>query len=78
MKWHQLSDIETVEKPHYDKAGKPKPDAVPTRLSYHVTGTLTPIDSELAAQRVRCGRFILATNVLDSTQLRVKCVGCSA
>ena len=69
MKWHQLSDIETVEKPHYDKAGKPKKDAVPTRISYHVIGTVTLFDSEIAIQRVRCGRFMLATNVLDSTQL---------
>jgi transposase len=69
MKWHQLSDIETVEKSHYDKAGKPKKDAVPTRISYHVIGTVTLFDSEIAIQRVRCGRFILATNVLDSTQL---------
>jgi len=32
-------------------------------------GTLIPIDREIAAQRVRCGRFILASNVLDSTKL---------
>jgi transposase len=69
MKWHHLSDIETVEKPHYDKAGKPKKEAVPTRISHHVTGTVIPIDNEIAAQRVRCGRFILASNVLDSSQL---------
>ena len=56
MQWHQLSNIETVEKPHYDKAGKPKQGAVPTRMSYHVTGSVTPIDSEIVAQRVRCGR----------------------
>jgi transposase len=69
LKWHQLSNLETVEKSHYDKAGKPKKDTVPTRISYHVTGSVTPIDSAIAAQSVRCGRFILATNVLDSTQL---------
>ena len=68
MKWHQLCDVETIEKPHYDKAGKPKKDAVPHRVSYHVTGTVIPIDREIATQRVRCGRFILASNVLDSTQ----------
>jgi transposase len=27
-----------------------------------------PIDAEISAQRVRCGRFILATNILDSAQ----------
>ena len=69
MKWHQLCDLETVEKPHYDKAGKPRKDAVPTRISHHVTGTVTLLDRELATQCVRCGRFILASNVLDSTVL---------
>ena len=69
MKWHQLSNIETVEKPHYDKAGKPNKGATPTRISYHVTGSITPLDSEIALQRVRCGQFILASNVLDAAQL---------
>jgi transposase len=69
MKWHQLSDLETVEKSHHDKAGKPKKAAVPTRISYQVIGTVISSDSEIAAQRVRCGRFILASNVLDSLQL---------
>lgn len=61
--------IKTVAKPHYDRAGKPRQDAVPTRISYHVTALVTPLDDEIATQRIRCGRFILATNVLDSSQL---------
>jgi transposase len=69
MTWHQLTEIEIVEKRHYDKPGKPKPDAVPSRISFRVTATVVAIDSELTAQRVRCGRFILATNVLDSSVL---------
>ena len=68
MKWYELSNIQTVEKPHYAKRGKPKPDAIPTSLSYRITATVIPIDAELSAQRVRCGRFILATNILDSAQ----------
>ncbi len=68
MKWHQLSNIQTIEKPHYAKRGKPQPDAIPTNISYRVTATVMPIDSEISAQRVRCGRFILATNILDSVQ----------
>ena len=68
MKWHQLSNIQTVEKPHYAKRGKPSPDAIPTSISYRVTATVIPIDSEILAQRQRCGRFILATNILDSLQ----------
>ena len=68
MKWHQLSDIQTVEKLHCQKAGKPKPDAIPTSVSYRITATVIPVDSEISAQRSRCGRFILATNILDAEQ----------
>jgi transposase len=67
--WHQLTEIEIVEKKHYDKPGKPKPDAVPSRISFRVTATIVAIDSEITAQRVRCGRFILASNVLDAAVL---------
>jgi transposase len=68
MKWHHLSHIQVLEKPHYEKRGKPKPDAIPTNISYRITATVLPIDSEISAQRDRCGRFILATNILDSLQ----------
>jgi transposase len=67
--WHQLAEIEIALKKHYDKPGKPKPDAIPLRISFRVTATVVAIDSELTAQRVRCGRFILATNVLDAAVL---------
>ena len=68
MKWYELSNIQTVEKPHYANRGKPKPDAIPTSISYRITATVIAIDAEISAQRVRCGRFILATNILDSAQ----------
>lgn len=69
MTWHELSDIQTVEKPHYGKPGKPSKDDVPNRIGYRVTGIVSPIESEISAQNIRCGRFILATNVLDSEKL---------
>lgn len=68
MKWHQLADIQTVEKLHYQKAGKPKPDAIPTHVTYRITATVVSIDSEIDTHRIRCGRFILATNILDAEQ----------
>lgn len=68
MKWHKLDHIQTLEKLHYEKRGKPKPDAIPTSISFRVSADLIPIDPEISAQRVRCGRFILATNILDSLQ----------
>lgn len=49
--------------------GKPNRDDVPNRISYRVTGIVRPIKREISAQNIRCGRFILATNVLDSEQL---------
>ncbi|MFN9830079.1 MAG: hypothetical protein ACK55Y_10760 [Pseudanabaena sp.] len=42
--------------------------AIPTSISYRVTAMVIPIDSEILVQRQRCGRFILATNILDSLQ----------
>jgi transposase len=68
MKWHELKDIETVEKRHYEKAGKPRPEDVPQRISYRVTATVKPVEEEIAAQRRRCGRFILA-NVLEQLSM---------
>lgn len=69
MSWHQLCDLQTTEKRHYDKAGKPNKADVPERVSYRVTGTIVPMQDEIEAQRIRCGRFILATNILNPEQL---------
>ncbi len=69
MNWHQLHELQVVEKPHYGKAGKPAKDDTPERITYRVTASIVPIESDIEAQRLRCGPFILATNVLDSDQL---------
>ena len=69
MTWHQLCDLQTTEKRHYDKAGKPSKEDVPKCISYRVTAMVVPVESEIKAQRIRCGRFILATNVLNPEQL---------
>ena len=69
MVWHLLSGIEIVEKRHYERAGKPAKDVVPKCISYRVAATIIAADDEISAQRTRCGRFILATNVLDPAQL---------
>lgn len=69
MAWHQLSGIEILEKRHYDRPGKPAKDDVPKCISYRVAATVIAVDDEISAQRTRCGRFILATNVLDPAHL---------
>ncbi|MEB3312026.1 MAG: hypothetical protein VKJ02_17510 [Snowella sp.] len=58
-----------MEKRYYGKAGKPCKNETPRYLSYRVTATLLPNSEAIQAQRTRCGRFILATNVLDRDQL---------
>ncbi len=51
MKWHQLDHIQAIEKPLYAKRGKPKPNAIPTSISYRITATVFPMDSEILDQR---------------------------
>ena len=69
MTWHQLENIQAVEKQHYQKAGKPSKDEVPKSISHRVIATVVALDDRISAQRKRCGRFILATNILDPAQL---------
>ena len=37
-------------------------------FSFWVSAVVISMDIEISAQRVRCGRFILATNILNSRQ----------
>lgn len=69
LKWHQLSDIQIVEKRHYSKRGKPKPEALPVSISYRVKAMVTPLEAEISNLYIGCGRFILATNILDASEL---------
>jgi len=57
-----------VEKRHYSKRGKPKPEAIPNRISYRVNAKVTPLDAEISNLYIGCGRFILATNILDPSE----------
>ena len=67
--WHRLSDAQVSPKAHYDRPGKPKADAVPTRVTYHPQATLTLKLEQQSLHQHRAGRFILATNVLDPETL---------
>jgi len=69
LPWHHLSEGHVSPKAHYDRPGKPKPDAVATRVSYHPQATLTLNLEKQRRHQHRAGRFILATNVLDPETL---------
>ncbi len=68
LKYHRLTDIEVLQKPHYDKAGRPGKGDVPKGYTYHLQGTLALNESGVEAQRNQAGRFVLATNLLDDRQ----------
>jgi transposase len=65
LKYHTLTDIEVLKKPHYDKPGRPRKGDAPQRYTYHIQATLALHELAVAAQRNQAGRFILATNLLD-------------
>ncbi len=68
LKYHLISDSSIVKQLHYDRPGRPAKNATPTSVSYHVQATLGLDPTADALQRRRAGRFILATNVLDSPE----------
>jgi transposase len=67
LEWHRLEDIQVVEKPHYERSGKPKAGTLPTRITYHLQATPVLREEVVATHRQRAGRFILATNSVDVT-----------
>jgi transposase len=69
LKYHRLCDLQFSPQAHYDKAGRPRLDEAPSRISYCVQATLAPNPEAIEVEMTRAGRFILATNVLDTIEL---------
>jgi transposase len=69
LKYHRMVELKFIAQPHYDKAGRPRQDEQPTRITYSVQATLVPNSEAIEVEMTRVGRFILATNVLDATEL---------
>ncbi|NJR63161.1 MAG: IS1634 family transposase [Cyanobacteria bacterium CRU_2_1] len=69
LAWHQLENTTVKQKLHYEKPGKPKRDTPPSRITYHPQASLTLNPTVVAMHQQRAGRFILATNVLESEDL---------
>jgi transposase len=62
LKYHQLTAIEVVEV-------SPKSPEMPANHSYKITATLELKTIVVKAEQQQAGRFILATNILDTQQL---------
>ncbi|NET52167.1 MAG: IS1634 family transposase, partial [Merismopedia sp. SIO2A8] len=67
--WHRLEYLSVEPHPHYDKPGKPKADAVPGHISYHLKAEIVQDKRAVATRQQRAGRFILATNRLGDEHL---------
>jgi len=64
---HQLADIQVKEVKKHTERGRPSKDACPT--FYQVDALLELKETALAVEIKRAGRFILATNVIDTKEL---------
>lgn len=69
LPWHQLVDMNVKQTLHYEKPGKPKPETSPSRITYQPQASLTLNLRVVTQHQQRAGRFVLATNVLESEQL---------
>lgn len=69
LPWHQLHQWSVVSKTHYEKPGRPKRGTLPSRITYHPQGTLQLNPQIIEMHQRRAGRFILATNVIESESL---------
>jgi transposase len=65
LPYHQLVEIQTVDKPHYGQSGRPAKGVPPTHFTYQVRAALEPDTAVVEQQRRRAGGFILATPVLE-------------
>ena len=66
LKFHNLSELQIISQPHYSRRGRPNPEQQPTHYSWHIQAGLVENPITVAALQKQAGRFILATNSVDS------------
>ena len=64
-RYHTLAEVQVVEHPHYERAGRPKAGETPSRITYRLTAQVVTDDAAIARAKRKAGRFILATNAID-------------
>lgn len=63
---HQRLDYSVLQKPRYTGKGRPAKGAVPDTVDWHIEGILTDDEAVIEQSTLRKGKFVLATNELDS------------
>lgn len=69
LAFHQLDNLKIVQKSSHSKAGRPRKSQSPTKTYYRINADLILDRAAVDVEQSKAGRFILATNVLDSTVL---------
>jgi transposase len=64
-RYHTLAEVQVVEHPHYERAGRPQADETPNRITYRLTAQVVADETAIARAKRKAGRFILATNAID-------------
>ncbi|AFZ56319.1 IS1634 family transposase [Anabaena cylindrica] len=68
-KYHQIKEIEYIEKLEYKTAGRPSKLTEPSQIKYQIKGQIETREEVIETEKINAGRFILATNVLDRNEL---------
>lgn len=68
-KYHRIQDIDAVEKQRKKYGGKGRPKTGDTRTVYQITATIKEDDKTITHHQQSLGRFIVATNELDTGKL---------
>jgi transposase len=65
LKYHLLSELKIVSKPHYQRRGRPRSCDEIGHYTYQIQATLIENEVVIKNHRNQAGRFILATNLLE-------------
>ena len=68
-KYHQIKEIEYLKKSEYKTAGRPSKLTEPSQIKYQVKSQIETREEVIETEKIKAGRFILATNILDKNEL---------
>lgn len=69
LTFHQLDNLQIIQKSSHSKAGRPRQSQSPTKTYYRIYADLILNQVAVDIEQCKAGRFILATNILDSEVL---------
>ena len=69
LAFYRLDNLKIVQKSSHIKAGRPRKSQSPTKTYYRISVDLIRHQAAVDVEQCKAGRFILATNVLDSSVL---------